>query len=58
MSDSASNATIGPNDRPPNPLADFGEWLGVDVSSAGMVAAWTDTRSGTSQDVFSDTLTP
>lgn len=57
ISDASSNATIGPHDR--TALADFGEWPGIDVSSAGVVAAWTDSRDGNKddgkQDVYSNT---
>lgn len=69
ISDVPSNATVGPHDRPAtvlggSALADFGEWPGIDVSSAGVVAAWTDGRDGNpdqnvgGQDVYSNTSAP
>jgi hypothetical protein len=62
VSDTSSDTTIGPDDRPTaTHERSFGEWLGVDASSAGLVGAWTDSRLGNpstnlEQDVFSDTL--
>ncbi len=58
VSDVSSDSAIGPVDRDSaTHERSFGEWLGVDASTAGVVGAWTDSRLNT-QNVFSDTLGP